>query len=41
MYNKKHTLVSHLLFLKSISKRGGGVKLISKRWMNINNGVKK
>ena len=31
--------VSHLLFLKSISKRGGGAKWISGRWMNINNGV--
>ena len=30
-----------MLFLKSISKRGGGAKWISGRWMNINNGVKR
>ena len=29
-----------MLFLKSISKRGGGAKWISGRWMNINNWVK-
>ena len=29
-----------MLFLKSISKWGGGAKWISGRWMNINNGVK-
>ena len=29
-----------MLFLKSISKKGGGAKWISERWMNKNNGVK-
>ena len=33
-------IIMHL-FLKSISKRGGGAKWISGRWMNINNGVKR
>ena len=34
-------IIMHLLFLRSISERGGGAKWISGRWMNINNGVKR
>ena len=35
MHNRMQKYVSHLLFLKSISKRGGGAKRISGRWMNM------
>ena len=41
IHNKMQKYVSHFLFLKLISKRGGDAKWISGRWMNINNGMKR
>ena len=41
MLNKMQKQASHLLFLNSISKRGGGKMWIIGRWLNINKGVKK